>query len=50
LLTPDQKHQRTVEFAEMTDDDRNVLKRTATVMEVGVTCTIQKQNIRVKLG
>jgi hypothetical protein len=30
LLTPDQKYQRaasSVEFAEMTDDDRNVLKR-----------------------
>jgi hypothetical protein len=33
LLTPDQKHQRaasSVEFVEMTDDDRNVLKRIAT--------------------
>jgi hypothetical protein len=31
LLTPDQKHQRatsSVEFAEMIDDDRYVLKRT----------------------
>jgi hypothetical protein len=33
LLTPDRKHQRTassLEFAEMTDDDRNVLKRILT--------------------
>jgi hypothetical protein len=33
LLTPDQQHQHTafsVEFVEMTDDDRNVLKRAVT--------------------
>jgi hypothetical protein len=33
FLTPDQKHQRaasSVEFVEMIDDDRNVLKRTVT--------------------
>jgi hypothetical protein len=33
LLRPDQKHQHaasSVEFVEMTDDDRNVLKRTVT--------------------
>jgi hypothetical protein len=53
LLTPDQKHQRpssSVEFVEIIDDDRNVLKRTVTVMKVGVSCTIQKQNVRVQLG
>jgi hypothetical protein len=36
FLTPDQKHQRapsSVEFVEMTDDDRNVLNRIVTVDE-----------------
>jgi hypothetical protein len=52
LLTPDQKHRRaasSVEFVEMIDDDRNVLKRIVTGDIVGVSCTIQKQNIRVQL-
>jgi hypothetical protein len=37
LLTPNQKHQRpawSVEFVEMTDDDRNVLKRIVTDPEI----------------
>jgi hypothetical protein len=53
LLTPDQKHKRpasSVEFVEIIDDVRNVLKRIVTVMKVGVSCTIQIQNVRVQLG
>jgi hypothetical protein len=41
LLTLDQKHEcsaSSVEFVEMTDEDRNV------------SCMIQKQNVRVQLG
>jgi hypothetical protein len=39
-----------VEFVEMTDDDRNVLKRIVTGDEVSVSCKIQKQSVRVQLG
>jgi hypothetical protein len=38
------------EFVEMIDDNQNVLKRIVTVTKVGVSCTIQNQNIRVQLG
>jgi hypothetical protein len=54
LLTPDQKHQRaasSVEFVKMIDGDGNVLKMILTDDEkVGVSCTIQTQNVRVQLG
>jgi hypothetical protein len=52
MLPLDQKHHcaaLSVEFVEMTDDDRNVFKRIVTAMEAGVYCTMQKHSTRVKL-
>jgi hypothetical protein len=53
LLTPDQEHQGTAssaEFVEVIHDDRNVLKRIAMCDESFISCTTQKQNVRVELG